>query len=205
MHVLSLHSGGGVYHQYADVGMLYGAYRAHHRVELEVFAHLGLAPDSGGVDQHEFIAELVVVGLDRVPRRTCHGGDYVPVFAEQGVGERGLADIGLPHDRDARESGMGVGPFGFVGGQGRRHGVEQFARPAAVGRRDAEYLPEPERVELVGVEQLVAGIHLVDAEYHRLPGAAQYVGDLGVVVGYAGSGLHHEYHGVGFIDGYLHL
>ena len=50
----------GVEHEDADVGGLDGAHGAHDGVELEVFADLALAAQTGGVDEVEVEAEEVV-------------------------------------------------------------------------------------------------------------------------------------------------
>ena len=83
--------------------------------------------------------------------------------------------------------------------------VQQVARSAAVGGGDAPDLAQAERIELVGVVLLLAGVHLVHGEDDRLLAAAQQVGDLGVVVSDPGGGFHHEEDHVGLVDGDDHL
>ena len=86
-HVLCLHSGGGIYHEDADVGMLYGPYGAHYGIELKVFVDFGLSSDTGCVYEHEFVSELVVMGLNGVSGGTCYRSDYVAVFTKKCIGE----------------------------------------------------------------------------------------------------------------------
>ena len=184
--------------------MLYGPDGAQYRVEFEIFVHLGLLAYAGGVDQHEFVAELVVVCFYAVAGGAGDGGDYVPFLAEQGVGEGRLAHIGLSDYGHPGQTGVRVGLV-LLFGKGLNNRVHEVAGAAAVGRGDAEHLAEAQAVELIGVVHLFAGIHLVYAQDNGLLAPAEHVRDSGVVVGHSGAGLHHEDDYVGFIDGNGHL
>ena len=53
-----------VEHQDADVGILDGADRAHHRVELQILHLLALLAHTGRIDQVEVHTVLVVAGVN---------------------------------------------------------------------------------------------------------------------------------------------
>ena len=184
--------------------MLDGPDGAHDRVELQVFVHLGLLAYAGGVDQHELVAELVVVGFDAVAGGAGDGGDYVPLLAEQGVGEGRFAHVRLPDYRHPGQSGVRIGLV-LLFRKRLHHRVHEVAGAAAVGGGDAVHVAEAQAVELVGVVHLFAGIHLVHAQDYGLFAAAEHVGNSGVVVGHTGGGLHHEDDYVGLVDGDGHL
>ena len=61
VHVLGLHSGGGVNHHYADVAVLDGPDGTHHGIEFEILLYLVLLPDAGRVHEHELVPELIVI------------------------------------------------------------------------------------------------------------------------------------------------
>ena len=204
-HVLGFHSGVGVNHQDADIGLLDGSDGAHHGVEFKILADSALLAHSGRVHKHELVVELVVVGRDGVPGRAGDRGYDVPFFSEQGICQGRFADVRLSDDGDVRQ----VGPVViFLSGLFREHSdhfVEEIACAASVGGGDAPDLSESERIELVGVKDLLPGVHLVDAEDYRFAAAPQQVRDLCIIVRDACGRFHHEEHHIGLLDGNDHL
>ena len=86
--VLSLDAAGGVNHQDTHIGRLDCADGAYHRVIFYILGDFLLLAYSGGVDQVEVEAELVVASVDGV---ACGAGDVghdVAVLADEGVDER---------------------------------------------------------------------------------------------------------------------
>ena len=71
-----------VEHQDADVGLLDGPDRPHHRVEFEVFHRLALLAHAGRIDEVEVHAELVVARVDRVTRGSGDRRDDVALGAQ---------------------------------------------------------------------------------------------------------------------------
>ena len=178
--------------------MLNGPDGPHHGIELQVLVHPVLSPHAGGVHQHEFVAELVVICRYGIPGRTCDRGDDVPLLPEQGIGERRLAHVRLADYGYVRKVGVEVFLHLVLRKQSDDF-VEQVSGTAAVGRGYAPALAQAERVELIDVEHLLAGIHLVHAEHHRLAASPEDVGDFGVIVGDARGGLDHEEYHIGFV------
>ena len=199
-HVLGFHAVLGVDHQDADVAVLDRADGAHDGVEFQILADAVLPAHAGGVDQHEFMAELVVVRRDGVAGRAGDRGHDVALLAEQGVGQGRFADIRLADDGDVGEIGVRIFDRFLLRKQADDL-VEQVSGTAAVGGGNAPDLAESQAVELIGVIHLLAGVDLVDAQDDRLAAAAQHVGDFGIVVGDAGGCLHHEQDDIGLIDG----
>ena len=204
-HVLGFHAGGGVNHQHTDIGMLDGTDGTHHRVKLQVFAYLGFLAHAGGIHQHEFVPELVIISGYGIARGARHRGDDVAVFAQQGVGQGRFAHVRLAHDGNVRQVGTIILGGRFLLRKLAHHLVQQVAGAAAVGRRDAPHLAQAQRVELVRIVQFFAGIHFVHHQQDGLARTAQQVGDFGVVIGDARGGLDQEEHQVGLFDGDAHL
>ena len=184
--------------------MLDGTDGPHHGVEFQVFVDLGLFAQTRRVDQHKVVAELVEMRLDGVAGRAGHRRDDVALGAQQGVGHRGLAHIGFADDGYAGQIGEGARLRIFLR-QEFDDGIEQIARSAAVGRRNAEDLFEAQGVELIDIEHFFAAVDFVDGEQDFLVASAQDIGDFLVVIRDAGLGFHHKEHQVGFLDGEHHL
>ena len=162
VHILRLHTHGGIYHQNADIAMLDSTDRTHHGIEFEVFVNLAFLAYAGGIYEHEFMPELVVVGLDGIACRASHGSDYVAFLSQESIGDRGLSHVRLADDGYARKPGIRVLGFRFFG-KDLHDSVQQVAGATAVGRGDGIHLSEAETVKFIGIVHLLAGIHLVDA------------------------------------------
>ncbi len=192
-----------VEHQDADVGLLDGPDRPHHRVEFEVLHRLALLAHAGRIDEVEVHAELVVARVDRVARGSGDRRDDVALGAQQGVRERRLADVGTPHDGDVGQVFVLLG--GRFHGQCVQNGVHQVARAASRHGRDAVGVAQTEGVELVRGVDLVVVVNLVADEDHLFRRAAQDVGHQHVEVRDSGAYLHEEEDHVGLVDGQHHL
>ena len=59
-HILRLYTCLSINHKDADIRMLDGTDRPHHRVELKVLMNLGLLSHTRSVHKHEFVTELVI-------------------------------------------------------------------------------------------------------------------------------------------------
>ena len=150
------------------------------------------------------MAELIIISLDRVAGSACDRGDYVALLAEQRVGDGRFANVRLTDYRYSRKVFVRVLNLRLVR-QNPDDFIQQIAGAGAIGRRYAIDFTKAQRIELVGVEHLLAAVHFVHAEHDGLLRPTQHVCDLCVVVGHARRGLHHEQDHVGLIDGYLHL
>ncbi len=204
VHVLSLHAKVGVYHEDAHIRVLNCAHGPHDGVELEVLGHLSPFTHAGGIHNHEFMAELVVIGGDGVSGGTGHRRDDVPLLPKKGVCEGTLSNVGAAHDGNVREVCMVV--FGRIFlRKYTKDLVQKITGTGAVCGRNAPDLTQPKTVEVKGVVHLVAGIHLVHAKDYRLLAAPEDVGYLTVIVRNAGCGLAHEKDGIGLLYGYCHL
>ena len=138
------------------------------------------------------MSELVVVCGDGVPGCPRYGSHYVALGSEKSVRQGGFSDIRTPDYGYVGQFRMVV----FCSGVGREQSddfIQKVSGTASCRGRDAEKsVPQPERVELVGVVHLVPCIHLVDGHYHGFVAAPEDVGYLGVIVRNAGLRLHHE-------------
>ena len=104
--VLTFDTAGGIDEQNADIGVFDGANGTHHAVEFQVFRHLVLFTDAGGVDKVEIESELVVFGEDRIACGARNVGDNVTIFADEGVDERTFPGIRAADDRKAGDVGI---------------------------------------------------------------------------------------------------
>ena len=204
VHVLCLHAKVGIYHEDADIRVLNCAHGPHDGVELKVFRHLSPFTHAGGIHNHEFMAELVVIGGDGVTRGTSHRGNDVPLFPKKGVGEGTLSNVGAAHNGNVRKVCVVIFGRIFL----RKYAkdlVQKVPGAGAVCGRNAPDLSKAKAVEVKGVVHLVSGIHLVHAKDDGLLAAPEDVGDLTVIIRDAGCGLAHEKDGIGLLYGYCHL
>ena len=92
----------GVEDDDGDVGALDGALGAHDAVVLDRAVDAAGAADAGGVDQRHLLAVVLEGRVDGVARRAGDVADDDALLAEDGVGERRLADVGPADDGDAQ-------------------------------------------------------------------------------------------------------
>ena len=193
----------GVEHQDADVGVLDGAYRAHHRVELQILHLLALLAHARRIDQVEVHAVFVVARVDGVARGARYVGHDVALLAQKGVGERRFAHVGASDDGYARQILLHLG-FG-VFGQSGEDGVHHVARAAARHRADAVGIAQSESVKFVRLVDEFVVVDLVAHHHDLLARASQHVGHHHVEIGDARLDLHHEEDEIGLVDGQHHL
>jgi hypothetical protein len=86
-------------HHHRHVRLGDGLQRVRDAGALDRVIHLGLAADAGGIDEHEVAIVAAERHHDRVARGTGHVAGNHPLFADQAVHERGLADVGSADHR----------------------------------------------------------------------------------------------------------
>ncbi len=96
-----------------------------------------------------------------VPGHLAH---HHPLFLEQAVDERRLADVGSADDRDLGLDRLGRRARTCPPPGERRHRVQQIADAGAVLRRDRNHLLEAERVELDDARLRLAIVGLVHGD-----------------------------------------
>jgi len=141
---------------------------------------------------------------DGVARGACDVGDDVPLGADEGVDERGLADVGAADDGEAGHVGFGLLVVLLLR-QELDDAVEEFAGAGAADGRQGVGLAQAEAVELRHVVAGVAQVVLVGHQDDWLLRPAQYVGHVLVEVGDAVGGVYDEHDLVGLLDGDLDL
>jgi len=174
---------------------------AHDRVKLQVFLHFILFPDTRRINQHKFLAEFVVVRVDRIPCGTGDRRHNIPFFPQQGVGERGFSDVWAAYDG---EFGQNRIEFRCVFDM-LRHRVQQIARTAAAYRGDEKRIVEAEAPKLVCLHHPVKTVHFIDHQIDRLRAAAQDAGNALVQIRDPRLRIHHEHDNRRFFErnGYL--
>ena len=85
------------------------------------------------------------------------------------------------------------------------HLVQEVACSAAIGCRYAENFAETEAIELICVEHLFTGVHLVHGHDYRFAAPSEQVGDFRIVIGDARGGLHHEQYQIRFLNSDYYL
>ena len=83
--ILGLNPDGGIDQQQADIGIFYGPYRSHHRIEFQVLFHLALFTQSGCIHQVKIVVKLAVSCMDGVACGTCFGSYDVPLLSDKRV------------------------------------------------------------------------------------------------------------------------
>src|SRR5690606_35310702 len=82
---LPVETAGSVQDQNTDITMFNGPYRAHHRIEFQIFLDLCLSTDPRRVHQVELKSKLVVSGIYAVAGGPGNIGDNIAVFPHQGI------------------------------------------------------------------------------------------------------------------------
>jgi hypothetical protein len=168
-------------------------------VVLERLPHLGLAPDPGGVDEHELAAVEGERQVDRVARRARLGRDDDPLRAGEAVEQRGLADVGPPDEREAHRvvAGVLVGRLRREGG----HPIQEVAGAEPLGGGDGDRLAQSQGIEVGDQRHVLDRVDLVGGHEHRQRRAAQELGHLLVAGAQPGLGVDHEHRRVGVGQG----
>ena len=203
VHVLRLYAPGGIYHEYADIAILYGADGAHHRVELQVFRHLVLATDARGVHQVEVEAELVIPGVDAVSGGARYLGHDIAILTYEGVDDAALARIGPAHH--GKTGNVFLQGLFFLGGEFLHHQVQQLTCSATVDGADTHGIAQAQLVELGCLIIKTAIVYLVGHEYHWQFCTTKDFGHISVKIGDARRHVHKEEQQVGFLRGHQHL
>ena len=170
--------------------MLDGADGTHHGVELQIFGHLVLAADAGGVYQVEVESELVVSRVDAVAGCSGNLRHDVAVFADKCVDDAALSGVWSSHHGKAWYAFFEQ--FAAVVFQLRHHVVEQVSRAASCSRADTHRVAESELVELCRIVYQVVVVCLVCHENHRQLRAAQNLCHVHVPVCHSRSDVHEE-------------
>ena len=78
--------------------------RPHHAVLLDSPLHLPWPPNPGGVDEHQWLVAINERRVHRIARGARLLAHDYPILPENGIDERGLADIRPPHHGELRAS-----------------------------------------------------------------------------------------------------
>src|SRR3569833_3275088 len=100
-HVLVVHALGGVHHHDHHVRGVDRLQRLHDTEFLDRVFHARASAHAGGVDQYVTLTVTLIGNVDTDTRRTNHDKHHHALLAEHAVHERGLADVGAAHHRDA--------------------------------------------------------------------------------------------------------
>ncbi len=184
--------------------------------------HLARPPDPGGVHDPEIPPVPPEQRIHRVPGGPGHVADERPLFLQQPVDERGLADVRPPDDRDAdlpfdlarqlvaappAVLGLGLSVLRHrVVRPARRRTqqdddlVEQVTDSLAVLRGNLDHRLDPQLEELHRAVAGAAVVHLVHRHEDRLPARTQRLGDLVVARRASLPAVHDQHEQVGHLD-----
>ena len=145
---------------------------------LDRLADAGLAPHAGGVDQHVVLTVALERHLDRVARRAGLVERDQPLFAEQPVDQRRLADVraGRRPRRGSPRAPLCCGESGCVGRPSRaRRARAPSARRVPIRCADEIAIgsPKPKRWNSALRHLVLEALGLVGDDEHRLAAAAQ--------------------------------
>ena len=126
-----------------------------------------------------------------------HLGDDHALAAEEGVDERGLADVRAPDDREPDEVLLVLARASSSGGSSSTSRSSRSPVPRPWRGRHGHRLAEPEAVEVVRERQVARRVDLVRGHHDRHVAAAQDVGDLLVAGPQPGAGVDDEQRDLG--------
>ena len=104
--------------------------------------NLSLTTYSGGVHEHKFVAELVIVGLYGISGSTGNRGYDISFRSQQCVGDGRLAYVRLTYYRYARKSCVRVYVLLLFYRKYAAYLVEKVTRSRTIRRRNSPYLPK---------------------------------------------------------------
>ncbi|MNL29399.1 hypothetical protein D3C87_1510800 [compost metagenome] len=103
VHILRFQSFHGIYHQYHYVRFFKGFNGTHNRVKLNIFLNLSLFTQSGCINEHKFMAKLVVMDVDRIAGGTCNRRYNVSFLSNQRIDQGRFSNIWPSNDGNFRQ------------------------------------------------------------------------------------------------------
>ena len=192
--VLALEWGGGVDHQRHHLGELERLQRGRGRQLLELARDLGLAAQTGGVDELDGSAAIVEAQGDAVAGQAGLGARQQAILVDQPIDQGRLAGIGTA---DHREPERPLGCLGLVRrldhlevGQDR---LEQIGDAVAMLRGDRQGLAQSERPGFGELRRGDPALAFVGHQEHGLALAPQLVGEILVRGRHAQAPVDHEH------------
>ena len=137
--------------------------------------------------------------MDAVAGSTCHIKGNHPLFAENGVHQRRLADIGAADDGEHRMFGSLRLFFGF--GEMLEYVFNQVVNAIAVRTGNHMRLAQRQFEKFSGQYVAITALAFVHRQIYRARTLAQAVGNDFVLRGHTIAAIHQKHHGIGFIDG----
>src|SRR5690606_34319755 len=127
--------------------------------ELQIIVYFRSTPQPRRVNELEGMVVIPQVGVYRIARGACFGGDDVPLFPEEPVDQRRLAGVGAPDHRHLN----GLAFLSRLPGRELLHeNVQQVAGALPHSGRYSDRIAEPERVEVVLRSGALQVVELVD-------------------------------------------
>ena len=176
---------GGVDHDEAHIGTLNGHGSTEHAVLLNIFFHLGLLTDAGGINEHKLALVVFKTGVNGVACGACHIGDDHTLLTKDLIDQRRLARVRLAND--GHLNGVILFFLFFLLREVLDTGIQQIAGSVTMNSRNSNGIAQSQIVELIKIRVHSAGlIHLVNCQHNGLAATQQHVGNLLIRSGQAG-------------------
>ena len=205
--VLRGHALRGVNDQAAQVRAADARFAAHDAENFHGIVALALRADAGGINEHVVMLSQRVEDVHGVARRAADGRDERALVAEDGVCERGLADIRPADDRDAQREILLFTRSKFLLRR-REQTLDFLDEPLCaevVLGADGEQAVKAELRKFIRIRSVLRVIDFVHDQNDRLARAPQPACEIVVHAGEAVLAVHDEQDHVARLDGDLRL
>ncbi len=170
----------GIEQQHHHVGVRDRLQRLDHRELLDRFEHLAALAQASRVNQRVRLAATLELHIDGVARGTRHVEGNHTLFADQGVHERGLANVRATNngDLDAVLAGiLLICQFRtLLNGQVKGF-IDQLAHAVAMRRRDRVRVTHAQFIEIRSHRGVLHALGLVDRQHHAATCLAEVIRD----------------------------
>ena len=102
VHILGFDTTGSIKHQDADITILDGTDRTHHRIEFQVFAYLILTTDTSCINQVKIETKLIVSGIDTITCSTSNFCHDITILTDKSIDNATLTSIRTTYYRKTR-------------------------------------------------------------------------------------------------------
>ena len=198
----------GIDDEHDDVALFNRLQGLNNRELFDGFKNLALLSQARGIDEFKRASAVFEIHLHRVARGAGHVKRNDALFTQEGVDERGLADVGAPRHRHLDAFGS-IGIFRFLGFRfffGVRlrkilhHEVHEGVHPLAVRGGNADGIAQTQFMEFRDVQRLKP-FGLIDRKVNGTFGRSQAPRNAFVVRRQPRAGIADENDDVGFCDG----
>ncbi len=183
---------------------LHCADRADDHEPFQFLFYLILAAESRRIDKHIFLPIVGNLRIHRISGGSRNVRHNQTVLPQQFIDQGRFPYIGLAHDGYSGTVILFL--FGISILEIRSHLIQHISQTHFIRCRNGIGLPDSQIVKLIDIRHIfVKAVHLIDHQHHRLAGAAQHIGHLGIRIHQSLLHVHQENDNIRRLYGNLRL